>query len=91
MKFKQKEGFILRQIMDEFMLFPVDENIKKFQGTILLNDLSAFIWNELKTFKTIPELVEIILSEYEIDEVTVANDLKILIKQFIDYEIIESI
>ena len=46
---KQKKGYILRNIMGKYMLFPTGTEMQQFKGTILLNELSAFIWDVIQT------------------------------------------
>ena len=41
---KAKSGFILRNVVDEYILMPTGDNIGKFNGTILLNEVSALVW-----------------------------------------------
>ena len=34
---KVKDGFVLRNIADEYILMPVGDNIRNFNGTLLMN------------------------------------------------------
>ena len=45
---KVKPGFILRQVVGEYMLMPTDDNIGVFKGAVLLNSTSAFIWEKMR-------------------------------------------
>ena len=40
---KAKTGFVLRKVVDEQILMPVGDNIGQFNGTVLMNDVSAFV------------------------------------------------
>ena len=40
---KTKPGFIMRKLVGEYVLMPIDENIAAFNGAVMLNGVSAFI------------------------------------------------
>ena len=76
-----KEGFILKNIVGEWIIMPTGNNIKKFEGAIVLNDIAAFIWNKLEKPISRDDLLQAVLDEYDIDEQTAADDLdKVIIK-----------
>ena len=68
-------GFVLRNIVGEYMLMPAGERIGSFRGALLLNELSAFIWDKLQTPVSRDGLLAEILAHYDIDEETAAADL----------------
>lgn len=72
---KIKEGFILRNIVDEWIVMPTGSNIKDFEGAIVLNEVSAFIWKKLESAISREDLLKAITDEYDIDEQAAANDL----------------
>jgi hypothetical protein len=45
---KVKEGFILRNIVDEWIVMPTGTNIQNFEAAIVLNEVSAFLWRLLE-------------------------------------------
>ncbi len=77
-----KEGFTLRNVLDEHMVMPCGENIGKFDGTVVLNDVSAFVFEQLKKPVSREDILAAILAEYEVDEATAAKDLDGLLAQF---------
>ncbi len=54
---------------------PAGDNIKKFRGTVLMNELSVFVWNQLQSAVSRDELLARILDRYDIDRQTAAADL----------------
>lgn len=84
-----KPGFILRNIVDEYILVPVGVNVAKFKGVVLLNSVSSFLWEKLQTPVTREELLAMLLEEYDIDEQTAAADLDEILEQFRELEVIE--
>lgn len=70
-----KKDFIVKQVVDDFMLIPVGEQVKSFGGTVELNEVGAFIVNQLKNETTKEKILEAILLEYQVDEATASRDL----------------
>ena len=62
--------FELVHIADDYMLIPVGEQMERFSGTVVLNDVSAFIFEQLKKEQTEEELVKSLMDEYEVDSDT---------------------
>ncbi len=84
-----KDGFTLRNVLDEHMVMPTGDNIGKFDGTVVLNDVSAFVFEQLKMPVSREDILAAILAEYEVDEETAANDLDALLAQFRELGMIE--
>ncbi len=85
---KAKSGFVLRHIMDEYVLMPTGDNISKFNGTVLLNDVSAFIWEKLQNPISREDLLAALLDEYQVAEKVAVEDLDALIAKLREYDII---
>ena len=86
---KAKSGFVLRNVVDEQILMPVGDNIMKFNGTVLMNDVSAFIWEKLQAPASKEELLQAVVNEFEIDEETASRDLDELLEKLAGLGIIE--
>ncbi len=86
---KAREGFVLRNIMGDYVLSPAGSRIKEFQATIVMNELSAFIWGKLQEDTTREDLINAILGEYDVERETADRDLDALLTKFRDYGILE--
>ena len=86
---KIKKGFVLRNTAGEYVVMPTGQNITEFDGTIVLNEVAAFVWSKMAEPVTRNELVEYILSEYEIDRATAERDLDALIDRLNSYGVLE--
>ncbi len=84
-----KEGFVLRNVVGEYMLMPVNDKIATFNGTILLNSVSAFIWEQLQSPISREDLLSALLEKYDIDEASAAEDLDAVLAQFKQLELID--
>ncbi len=81
---KIKENLILKQMGDEFVVVPVGKGVIDFKVMVTLNETGAFLWNKLTESKTEDELVECMISEYDIDKETALNDIKEFLKILTD-------
>ena len=86
---KIREGFTLRNVADEHMVMPTGENISKFGGTVVLSDVAAFIFEQLKQPASQEDLLALMLAEFDVDEATAAADLDTLLAQFRELELLE--
>lgn len=72
---KLKMQFILRDIVGETVLVPINESTSNFNGLITVNELGKFIWENLESSKDEEELLHKILEEYEVEEKEAKEDL----------------
>ncbi|MBR4782073.1 MAG: PqqD family protein [Lachnospiraceae bacterium] len=86
---KACNDFILRNIVDEYMLVPTGDRMKSFNGTMMLNELAAFVWEKLQTPMSQKELLNAVLFEYDVDEATASADLAVLLEKFQELGVIE--
>jgi len=73
---KLKKKFILRNIVGENILVPVGSETKAFKGLITINNVGKFIWENIESVSDEDELLNKILSEYEVDEKTAKADME---------------
>lgn len=86
---KIKDGFVLRNVVDEHIVMPTGDNIAKFEGAVVLNDVSAFVFEQLQRPVGMEDLLEAVLNEFEVDEATAKADLEALIAKFEEMGLIE--
>ena len=63
------------------MLVPVGSAAASFNGLIALNEIGNFIFNVLKDESTKDDVIDKILSEYDIDRQTAETDLEDFLDQ----------
>jgi hypothetical protein len=89
---KIKNGFLLREIADVWVVVPLGERVIEFNGLVNLSESGALIWRALeKEVKDKLELVNLIRENYEVDEENAGKDLEeflqgITEKGFLDYD-----
>lgn len=72
---KIKKEFILREIVGDIVLVPINKSTSKFDGLITMNEIGKFIWENIESAKDEEELLQRILDEYEVDRDVAKSDL----------------
>lgn len=73
---KIKDNFMLREIAGSWIVVPLGQRVVEFNGLMTLSESGALLWNKLEKGVTENELIESLLTEYDIDESTVKQDVK---------------
>ncbi len=87
---KAKSGFVLRNVAGEYILMPVGENIANYKGSVILNKVSAFIWEKLEEPVSREDLLAAVLGEFDVEEATAAKDLDDILQRFDELELLET-
>ena len=78
---KIKDGFILRQVADTYVVVAVGQAVKSFNGIINLNETGAFLWRELEKGADEQSLLKALLGEYEVQEDIAKRDVQTFISK----------
>ena len=73
---KIKGEFVMRQIVDEYILVPVNDTALQRNSIISLNPVSALIWENLEKGADRESILENILREFDVDRETAAADME---------------
>ena len=84
-----KENFEIIEIAGDYMAIPTGENMAHYGGSVVLNEVSAFLLKAMKKPVTEEELLELLLNEYEVDREKAATDLKNILSTFENLGLIE--
>lgn len=72
---KLREGFVLRSIIDEYIVMPVGGQINSFSNILVLNESSSLLWNALKEGVADEEaLAQVLTAEYDVSFETAHAD-----------------
>ena len=71
------DGFILRQIIDEWVVVPVGKEIYGVGGSgmLSLSESSALMWEQLEQGTSKIALVDLLCHHYEVDRNTAESDV----------------
>lgn len=86
---KIKDGFILREVAGNYIVVAVGDAVKEFNAVINLNEISALLWKRLAEGATEEQLVDALLSEYEVEKETAQKDVKIFIEKLTEAKLIK--
>lgn len=81
-KYKVKSGYILREIAGEHIAVPV--SAENTSDIVVLNPVSALLWNELQSEKTLDELTDTVCSNFDVQKNVAAEDIKDFLKTLED-------
>ena len=76
---KIKQGYILREVVGNYIVVAVGEAVKNFNGIINLNETGAFLWKQLQEGATEEQLQKAMLEEYDVQEDVAQKDIKAFI------------
>ena len=87
---KIKNGFELRNICGEYIIVAYGVENIDFTKVITLNESAAFLWNKVfgKDF-TEQEMLESLLSEYEVERPQAEKDVKALVDSWVEAGLVE--
>lgn len=72
---KIKDGFLLREIADMWVVVPLGERVIEFNGLVNLSESGALIWRALeKEVHDKSELIKLLIDKYEVEEVVARMD-----------------
>lgn len=72
---KIKNGFMLREIADVWVVVPLGERVIEFNGLINLSESAALLWKALENeVKSKAELVNMLMNHYDVDEEIATKD-----------------
>ena len=73
---KRKDNSILKKIGNKYMILPFSDHNISIDVILNTNEVGAFIYNALDNDITKEELLNMILEEYEVDELIAKRDLE---------------
>ena len=90
-KFRKSESIVSRRIAGEAVLVPLRRNAADLDSIFALNETAATVWETLDGNNTLQQVLEKVVSEFEVDETTARQDLLELITQLRDLGAVEKV
>lgn len=78
---KLKDGFVLHEVDNEYMVVATGKAAEKFNGLIRNNKTASFIYQQLLKETTEDAVVEAMLQRYEAPKEVIARDVHNIIAQ----------
>ena len=80
-RYQRHEDFIYRKIVEEMILVPVKQNVAEMEAVFTLNEVGAFLWEQLSQPRSLSELHNAVLNEFEADPASVLEDIEAFLKE----------
>ena len=74
-KYRKNKDFVFRKIGDETILVPIKDNVGDMGSIYNLNEVAAFIWEQLDGEKTLLDIKNMILDEFQVSPEQARADL----------------
>lgn len=86
---KIKSGFVLKAIADSNIVVPLGSNVVDFSSIIKLSDTGAFLWSALECEREFEELLDLMLTEYDVQRDVAVCDINAFIEKLKEHDLIE--
>jgi hypothetical protein len=85
----QSPSVVTRKTGHEYVLVPIANNIADMNSVYTLNETGAFLWEQIDGKKSVKDLIDALIAEYEIDKDTATGDVLTFIEEMNRYLIIK--
>jgi hypothetical protein len=72
-----KQGFLLREIADSWVVVPIGQRVVEFNGLMSLSESGALLWRRLEDkVEDNQELISLLTKNYDVDEKIARADVQ---------------
>jgi len=89
--YNKNENFVFRKIEDETILVPIKDNVGDMGSIYNLNEVAAFVWEQLDGKKSLRDIKHRLSEEYEVSAKEAEDDLSEYIAQLKEIEAVTRI
>ena len=86
--FRKNENFVFRQIDDETILVPIKNNVGDMGAIYNLNEVGAYVWSHLDGQKTLLDIKNGVVEEFEVSPEDAEGNLMEFVGQLEEIEAI---
>ncbi len=90
-QYRRNEQFISRQIADEFLLVPISNQLSGDSWLFVLNEVGARIWELMDDGRSVQQIEELQLEEFDTSQEQLEKDLLRLLDQLQEIGAIEAV
>ena len=73
--YQKNQNFVFRQIDDETLLVPIKDNVGDLGSIYNLNQVAAFVWQQLDGKKTLNDIKDLMTGEFDVSDPAAEQDL----------------
>jgi len=85
----QSGSIVTRKTGNEYVLVPITNNIADMNSVYTLNETGAFLWEHIDGKRTVEEIINALIKEYDIDKQNAESDVLDFIDNMSNYLIIQ--
>jgi len=85
----QSGSIVTRKTGNEYVLVPISNNIADMNSVYTLNETGAFLWEHIDGKRTVEEIINALIKEYDIDKQNAESDVLDFIDNMSNYLIIQ--
>lgn len=89
--YSKNPDVVFRKIADEFILVPIRQKVVDLKSIYTLNEVAAFIWELMDGKKTVSQIKDKIIEEFEVEPAQVESDIEEMLSQFVALGLIQQI
>jgi hypothetical protein len=90
-RFTKEESIVSRAIVGETLLVPIRGNLADMQKIFSLNDVADYVWGHLDGDRSLIELRDGILDEFEVSKGDAETDLLEFINELLEADLIREL
>jgi coenzyme PQQ synthesis protein D (PqqD) len=75
-RYERDPDIVYRRIVDEVVLLPIRHNFGDLESIFTLNEVGARVWDLLDGRRTLVEITDIIVSEFDVTSDVASDDLE---------------
>lgn len=80
--YTKNPDIIFRKIADEFILVPIRQKVVDLKSIYTLNEVAAFIWEQIDEEKTIGQIKELVEQEFDVAPQIIEADIEEIFSQW---------
>jgi ribosomal protein S1 len=85
-RYRRNANFVYRKIENETILVPIKDNVGDMGCIYNLNEVGAFVWGNLDGRRTLDDLKDMIVEEFEVNTEEAEEDLNEFVSQLKEIE-----
>ena len=82
-RYKEHDSYVHRKVADETILVPVRSNVADLECIYSLNETASRVWELLDGKRTVGEVLQVILDEFEVEPDEAEADLLEIMTQLL--------
>jgi hypothetical protein len=83
--YQKSESIVFREIAGEMILVPIRQNVGDLESIYTLNETAAFMWGLIDGRRTVREIRDAVIAEYEVEEGEAEQDVLALLAQLASF------